>query len=73
MIINTKYIHTIAKRENIYTIHLIDPSQNIGYFLYGSGIYSVTNKTIEICSEKDTIDFPILEKWIKDTNFDFKN
>ena len=64
LIINTSKIGTIEKKQNKYYVNLLDGSILSGFSLFGSGTLKTEYCTIEICKEKHSIDYRIMEKWV---------
>jgi len=64
MIINTKHINTILIKPHKYHIYIMNCKKD-GFCLFSSGIFWSDDQEIEICSNKQSIDYKIITDWMK--------
>jgi len=66
IIINTAKIVTIDVLPTKYTIRMSDQKID-GWLLFTSGSVESINTKIEVCENKDPIDYQLVKKWIHQT------
>jgi len=66
IIINTAKIVTIDVLPTKYTIRMSDQTID-GWLLFTSGSVESKNTKIEVCENKDPIDYQVVKEWIRQT------
>lgn len=69
-IINTNNIYSIIIKPDKYTIHIVSKyisGFNWSFVGFGVGSFSSHTSEIEVCKNKNSIDYKIVSDWI-DTN-----
>jgi len=66
IIINTSHINKIEIKNNKYEIYLNNKVE--GFIFFSNGTIYSKNDIIEICKNKDPLDYTILTEWINDIN-----
>jgi hypothetical protein len=63
-VVNTRYISFIDIEPNKYKINM-QTNTGSGYWIFGGGSYRTHEAQIEVCKERDKVDYEIVTNWLK--------